>query len=654
METTFVFTPDHTLVAKDNVAQFIRQCQELCESNGDKWEQLRWPSIKFSKLGARNRSGGKVPAEDMLAAKFIDFTKSFFLYCASHNPRFDIVYDNIALKVLERALLNVTGDAGIWGCTLLVLDEAVLLAQQHYTNDTPYKVCTRLQKIAIFLSQHKLAASNIRSWKNPSRHRPRSSLGYAEEKVRQSKLPDEEALTSVAEIFATNPQLPRDVFVTSFVAMAMCAPSRASEILALPVSAEITVTDSEGIDRYGWRFFSGKGFEGDVKWVPSSIQDVGKTAFARMIAITAPGRALAKWIEEHPDQFYRHELCPDVSEDEPLTMQQAATALGFKSSTRQLSHTALRGRKLVALDGVHTLRSLWKHLLGRLPKDFPWLDKGKKIRFSEALFCTLRNQLHASRGIIPVELQVIPYNFFDFDLGPRENVEFHVSLFDRHGYLGKDGSPLKLKTHQPRHLLNTIAHRAGMSQEYIAKWSGRASVTENRTYNHTTDAENISKIRYELISAPPRSSIQSDSSVKLPVSENEFSAIIPSAMHVTEFGFCLHNYIMSPCEKYRDCINCSEQACVVGDDQKLARLHLRLKRLESALDLALEEEAEAILGADRWVAHHKMTINRIREMISLLSESELPDGSLIRLTGESFSHIQRAISSTSYKVAKES
>ena len=383
------------------------------------------------------------------------------------------------------------------------------------------------------------------------------------------------------------------------------------------------------------------------------MEEVGKTAFARLKALTEPGRALARWIEQFPDRFYRHESCPDVPEDQPLTMQQAATALGMCSKTRKDGSTALSNRKLTPRDGVHTLKSLWQHELARLPKDFPWLDREKKIRFSEALFCTLRNQMHAARGAIPVELQIIPYNFLDFDLGPREGVKYHSSIFDRHGYVGSDGKALKLNTHQPRHLLNTIASRAGMSQEYIAKWSGRADVRQNRTYNHTTDAESVAKIREQLISAPAPFSVQTIVPNSVPVSEDEFSAIVPTAIHVTEFGFCVHDYIISPCMKYRDCVNCSEQVCVVGDDAKLARLRKRLDRLETALASTLLDEPEANLGADRWVAHHKMTIDRVKHLISLLSGAELPDGALVRLTGESFSHIQRAISRTADKLSRE-
>ena len=48
------------------------------------------------------------------------------------------------------------------------------------------------------------------------------------------------------------------------------------------------------------------------------------------------------------------------------------------------------------------------------------------------------------------------------------------------------GLPWKLNSHQPRHLLNTIAQSKHLSQELIAFWSGRKSVKQNDYYDHTS------------------------------------------------------------------------------------------------------------------------------------------------------------------------
>ena len=129
-------------------------------------------------------------------------------------------------------------------------------------------------------------------------------------------------------------------------------------------------------------------------------------------------------------------------------------------------------------------------MLSRQPKEFPWLSKEKGIKYSSALFCMQRNLLHDQRGVSPVVLWRPTNNVFNNDLSPRESLNAnHKSIFDRYGYKAGDGSRVKLTSHQARHLLNTIAQRGGLSQLQIAKWSGRAEATQNRTYNHMSEYE---------------------------------------------------------------------------------------------------------------------------------------------------------------------
>jgi hypothetical protein len=49
---------------------------------------------------------------------------------------------------------------------------------------------------------------------------------------------------------------------------------------------------------------------------------------------------------------------------------------------------------------VHTLNSLWQHTMARLPDDFPWFDKDKGIKYSNALFALNVNQFHGNRGCL--------------------------------------------------------------------------------------------------------------------------------------------------------------------------------------------------------------------------------------------------------------
>ncbi len=77
-------------------------------------------------------------------------------------------------------------------------------------------------------------------------------------------------------------------------------PSRGTEVLELPADLEWEEPDKNGVMRYGWRYYSGKGYEGEVKWVQAEMVPIAKLAVRRILALTKEARALALWIEKNP------------------------------------------------------------------------------------------------------------------------------------------------------------------------------------------------------------------------------------------------------------------------------------------------------------------------------------------------------------------
>ncbi|MEI4964428.1 hypothetical protein [Aeromonas caviae] len=369
---------------------------------------------------------------------------------------------------------------------------------------------------------------------------------------------------------------------------------------------------------------------------------VAKTAVARAKSLSENARQLAKWIEKHPDRFYRHANCPDVADDALLTMKQACKALGFAHDSPKACRSSLGSRGLSSEDGAHTLNSLWQHTMARLPDGFPWFDEDRGIKYSNALFALNANQFHGNRGCIPVELHKPTNNFFNNDLTPREAlVGKHASIFDRHGYRSENGEQIKLTSHQARHLLNTIAQRGGLSNLEIAKWSGRADVKQNRTYNHMTEFELVSMAE-RLDTSKELFSPVGEVASHLPVAVQEFNTLEHAAVHVTEYGYCVHDYMISPCEKFRDCVNCTEQVCIKGDETgKLERIKERLAKLERLFSLAEAAVEKGEMGADRWYQYHKKTVTRLRELVAILENPDIENGAQIKLKGNDFSHFRR-------------
>lgn len=649
MPDIFHFKSKRELLSSENLELFILRCrEELTVFGADlDWYKPVWPGIAvFAKLGVITR---KPLSEQVMNSNFIDFAKAYFRYQQGQKPT-GTKNELKALRAIEAALLQVTGSPDIGGITIAVMDEAAQLARLHYSGGAAYHCGREIERLGTFVSENHLVSADVRGWRNPiKRADDKNKTGKAGKEERERKLPNEDALNALAEIFASNPTNGRDVFTTTIFAILMSAPSRISEVLALPADCEVFETDRDGIERYGWRFFSGRGYDGDIKWIPTEMVSVAKEAIKRALILSNEARQLAKWIEEHPNKFYRHAGCPDVLDDELLTMEQACKALGLAHSTRGICAGSLGNRGLLQRDHHHTLNSLWEHELSRLPVGFPWFDKKKGIKFSNALFALNKNQFHETRACLPCELQKPDATFFNNDLSPRESLGLPwQSIFDRHGYASCDGGRLRLTSHQARHLLNTIAQRGGLSNLEIAKWSGRADVRQNRTYNHMSEFELVGMAE----SLDPSKALfgpVGEAEKYMPISSLEFNALEHAAAHVTEYGYCVHDYTMSPCEKYRDCLNCTEQVCVKGNQANLERIKARLERTEQLYALARKAIDQGDMGADRWYQYHEKTVLRLRELVQILEDSSIEDGAQVKLRGNDFSQLRRVATKKSLK-----
>lgn len=640
------FTPQATITAAENLREFIRMCRDELTVFGEdlNWSDWKWPGVvHFTKIGVNSRGARD---GDRLDDALIDFAKAYFRYQQGHSPT-GTKNESKALRTIEVALLQTKRCADISGLDTSILDEAALLGRNYYSPMAAYQCGRELQRLAYFVAKKRLIDTDVGTWKHPIKKPIDITIqtGPKARTIHEKMLPDQEVMSAIAEIFANDPKDPKDIFTACTFAMMMCAPSRISEVLELPVDCEVEELDSKGLLRYGWRFFSGKGYEGDIKWIPTVMIPIAKEAVRRIHSLTEKSRKLARWVEKNPSQFYRHEGCPNVADDEPLTVFQACECLGVVSKTRRNCTTALGAMKLATHDGAQTLNRLWQVVMTRQPKGFPWLSKEKRIKYSNALFCMNRNLLHDQRGISPVILWAPTVNVFNSDLSPRDSLKSgsHKSIFDRYGYNSREGQRLHATSHQVRHLLNTIANRGGLSQDQIAKWSGRADSKQNRVYNHMSEFEMVAAaeaLDTSLSLFGPKGEI----SQHIPITTQEFNLLERGPVHVTEFGVCIHDYVMSPCEKFRDCINCQEHVCIKGENERLKRIKSRLEDVEKDLAESRDAMANGFMGADRWGEHHEKTVVRLRQLVEILERPEVPDKSQIKLRdGKDYSHLRRAI-----------
>ena len=642
------FVPAHAASAASNRKTFIDQCRHALTVFGSDldWETSSWPAagITFGNLEQTTRLLD--PAKTM-RQPFLDFAKAYFRYQQGHRPN-QAKYEIRALKCLERALTDATGKADIADVNGAILDAAASIARGHYASGAAYHTGRELARLAKFLSDKVLLAGQL-DWKSPI-ERPGDTVrtGLAAKLNREKKIPAQEALDTLADIFAQDSSEPRDIFTSSVAAMLLCAPSRISEVLSLPQDCEVWEAKKDGTKAYGWRFQPSKDGVPCIKWIPNTMASLAQEALQRLRRLSAEARQVAAWHESRPEAFYRHATCPDLAEDAPLSARQAATALGLAADQEWSARAGLERQGLKSSNGAYTLRTLNLWVRAQLPVGFPWFDKARGLRYSEALTGLLKRQLRTDLPTSPILLWRPTANTLNDDLCSRETKPgyFAPNIFSRHASSIDTAQPLKLTSHQFRHYLNTVAQRGGLSQAQIARWSGRADARQNRIYDHMTEFELVDMLRSHdtaLSLDQPLTEIAQQLAAHLPVSTQEFNALAIPTAHVTEFGFCVHDYAMSPCERFRDCLNCTEQVCIKGDG-RLNRIKGRYEEVRALCASAEQEKCEGTAGADRWLEIHLLSRDRLKELIELLESPSLPAGAIVRLRNPNeFSPLRRAL-----------
>ena len=649
MSNLFLFKSKSEIDSDANLKDFINRCRyELTVFGADlDWDSHKWPIRRgphFTKLGVR---GDRASSKDWLANEYIDFAKAYLRYQQGHHPT-ENRSELMALKTIEMALIQVNSSASVAGLNVAVLDEASLIAKNYYSPGPAYLCGCHIEKLAKFVSDKYLIPANLSDWRNPVRKPSDDNIrtGPIAQKRRDKKLPSQEALDAMAEVFALSPKNPRDIFTTCVYAMTLCAPVRISEIMELPADCEHEELDSHGVMRYGWRFYSAKGFGPNIKWIPDVMVPIAKEAIKRIKIITDEPRRLALWLERSPEQVFRHDLTPQVGDETPLTRQDVVLYIGMAGvSLKRAIRDGLYENSSRDPNFSPTLRYLWDGALKKKPPNFPWAYKKKGIKYSNALFCMHPSLLNSRKKAKVLELW-IPTKFnYGEDLSPRNDQRNHKTIFDRYGYRDVNGERIKATSHQNRHLLNTMANRGGLYQKTIAHWSGRANQRENLVYNHVTEYEVVAKAE----ALDPSLSLfgpVGEHNIRPPITLRDLNLTERGPVHITEYGACIHDYTWSPCQKFRDCLNCEEQVCIKGDQVKLERIKARLAEVE--IDYAEAEKAikEGFYGADRWYEFHEKTIIRLRQLVDILENPEIHDGTQVKLRdGNDYSHLNRVLKS---------
>lgn len=625
--------------ARDNFFAFVSFCERELTTFGvdlpfhlDEWDLSHVYRRKGTNTKVRvlfndwdtKRSNPSKPMSEPIKS----FAKAYFRYSQAGQKTHSFAAIIVGFRAFEVALREYRLESEPWSCTSDVLAHASELLADRYSSKAAYRAGRELEILVKHMSSNGLIAVPI-DWRNPL---PRPSdahkVGEEFDQERRAKLPSPSALNAMAQIFRLA-TVPSDRLVSSLVAILCSAPDRINEVLRLPFDCEVYERiPSTGMLSYGLRWNTSKNGDPMVKWIIGSMVEVVQEAIANIKSVTERARIVALWYEDNPTRLYlrpEHEYLRSqewisTGDVGPLVFESECS----QESIRQWLYLRgisihRRGRE----NGVVKFAEIEEAIIRLLPRDFPFIDKAIGLKYSNALCTILRNSFHRSRPTLSGVVDSIEIG----DIGSRIGSIESRSIFHRFNFTEDDGSPIRLKTHQLRHYLNTLAQSGGMSQLDIAKWSGRRDIRQNNAYDHVSDRDILAQVR----GAKTGSELQPKVNPAL-IARKKFQSLDISAAHTTEFGYCVHDFSMLPCQLHADCMNCDEQVCIKGDAEREINIKSQLQETRILLDRATSKIREGDIGASRWHKHQKMTLDRLEELCRLLDNPMLPNGSVIRLS----------------------
>lgn len=648
MADIILFTPRAELDAEENMRGFIAMCKnQLTIFGADlRFDDVTWDVTDALQLKGKGRQRTRITFSSMATAKsnnpspmsepFASFAKAFVRYMQGMRPTKIVAGRVAALRALEAAINECHTEKSLTSrMDAAAFNRAAQLIKENFSASNAYRIAGQLELMSDFIARNRLTTIPIQ-WKNPIR-RPNDAtrVGKEFDERRAKKMPSAAALEAIPTAFRMAIE-PEDVIYSAVAAILCSAPDRINEVLLLPVDCEVNQKKRDGDIAYGLRWWPAKGADPMVKWVVPSMVEVVKESISRIRGITAEARSIAAWYEKHPSEIYLPYEIEGLRHKEYLTTAEVCSILfdGAKGRGGALGWCKANGIS-TNKDSKGCCRikfaDLEAALLSKLPEGFPFLNRELGLKFSDALFSFRMNALQPKKSTFNSLIETLTINQVNSGLGGRVEHGF-VSIFSKFGLTEPDGTPITVTTHQFRHYLNTLAQAGGMSQLDIAKWSGRKDIQQNSVYDHVSAKELVAKIRDSLGDDRLMFGPLAELPKQVIIHRDEFARLKVPTAHTTEFGVCIHDYTMSPCQLHADCINCIEQVCIKGDKTRSERIHAELATAQESLAAAQKALGDGYFGANRWVEHHRNTVERLTQLCAILDNPDVPDGAVIQLS----------------------
>ncbi|MCB4438269.1 hypothetical protein LHL20_18720 [Alteromonas sp. McT4-15] len=671
MSNVVFFVPKSKVDAERNLIDFIEHCKNnlvLYEDQGgfksNTWHYdcgRRKHAMVFSKYVKKQDPYNFEP----LSQPFIEFAKAYVRYRQSEKQVTSVGDKLAVLRTVHDALIDIYGVADILKIDGVVQDEVRHLFDARYPGSAKlFRFGGHAVQLYEFLVE-KAIAPDLPEWINPWK-RPKSKAEGTDKASREwqdERCPSQHQMLALADCFA-KAESKRERYWSSVISLLMFAPGRGMELRYLTIHS---LHEEDG--RLGVRWYAQKGYDYTVKWVPEVMEDTVREAFARLLEISKPARDAAKFSYDNPGVFLQHEGCitpPEFASDRPLNAIQFAHAMNFAPATIQrLKDKTKKYDSITAWNmlGAHqvkwiqeirkagnpTYEQLAQYVTNRYSTD-EWPNMPKTGRpVWECLLLIRDYEFHAEFEPKGFSWVLPDINQLNDQLKARPLKNPIPTIFQRFGLKDEDGSEIGLSSHQLRVWLSTNAERAGMDSWKLAQWAGRSRIEDNKNYDLRTKEERQAQAN-ALLELDTRPTALEAVKMNIPVAYVDLGLNKVGVADVTEWGFCVHDFAMSPCTKGGECMTCKEHVCMKGMPKTLERIKLLEEHIESQLKKATEAVDQEVFGADRWASHLAWKLAHIRTQRVRMESEDTPEGALLWIPPEHDpSPVERSLAQNGYK-----
>lgn len=676
MSNVVSLIPDTTDDPVRNLSNFIAECRDTIKIYEDQggfgvnhWvftdKHGRKHAMRFAKYSPISNPYNFTPFEE----PYLSFAKAYVRFRQDQDEVTSVGNKTSVLAVVYDVLEQLGRDLNILAFDGAVIERASELIRERNSAGRRYHIGCELELLGNFL-RDKVICPSLPIWMNPyPRQRFRAQGTTEEDKAwQEERCPSLHQMLALADIFRTA-EKEEDIYWSSICVLLMFAPGRGSEPGSLSIDSLIY---EDGRWKVLW--YSKKKANWTKKIVPVVLESAVREAFARLIKIGEPARKAARFTYENPGKFIRHSGCitpAEFGEDEPLNALQfaCATCLGeevvARLNLRQQSGQSLDDAGAWNVVGVNAtiwikkMRAAGPITYGRLAertlaqyKTHSWPNISESTRpVWDSLILVLDRQFHSTFEAKKFSWVIPSINALNVELGgkdyeTRASNELRLSsIFERFGKVDEDGAtPIELTSHQLRVWLSTWAERGGMDAWQLAQWAGRARIADNKAYGLMKQSEKDKMAKAVLMLKKAPTALEAVK-LNLPVTYQSLGIERLGVAHATLYGYCVRDWAMAPCLKGggKACAGCDDHKCIKGLDDKLENL----EALESGLSrelarAALEIDAETF-GANNWYRFIGFRLAKVRTLIALLKNPDMPIGAVVSVPPEfDSSPLQRA------------